>query len=65
MFYNEPIFADCDRRDREHEMNLSRLPVCSLCDHPIEDEHYYVIDGEPVCQECLDENFKRYVNLDD
>ena len=65
MLPNEPAFADHDRQEDKCERYLSRLPICSMCDQPIQDDYYYVIEGENICPECLDENFKRTVDFED
>lgn len=41
------------------ERRLKELPECDYCHHPIQDEDYYYINGEYICPNCLDENFKR------
>lgn len=52
-----------------HEANLERalekLPVCDYCERPIQDEHYYYINGENICEKCLRYHFKRDVVLED
>lgn len=46
---------------RSLDRELSRLPVCAYCDNPIQDECYYEIEGETICEECLNANFRKYV----
>ena len=29
--------------------------ICAWCDEPIFDDVYFLIDGEPVCSDCVDE----------
>ena len=40
---------------------LEKLPKCTECDEPIQDDCYYEINGECVCPECLDNNHKHWV----
>ena len=47
--------------DRQQQQALSRLPVCDVCEQPIQDEHLYLINGEKVCPDCLDNEFRREV----
>lgn len=35
-----------------------KYPICSCCKELIKDKHYYFINDEDFCQECLDQNFK-------
>ena len=36
----------------------SRKPVCDYCDHTVPESFWYVINGDVICKECLDDNFK-------
>ena len=49
---------DFNRLDREQAEWERTLPVCDICDHPIQDDHYYQIGGENICPDCL-EYFKK------
>lgn len=33
-------------------------PKCSICGEKIRDEHYYFINDEFICTECLNENYR-------
>lgn len=54
---------DFDRLDREQARLEERLPVCECCGEVIRDEHYYEVDWEIYCEECMIEKFRR--NTDD
>lgn len=41
--------------EQERWRVLKRLPVCSMCDEPITDEYCYKLDGDLICEACLDE----------
>ena len=62
MFYSDDPVRDFERHDAEQERRLSMLPVCDYCDEAIQDEQYYEINGDCVCEECLDLYFKKDVN---
>lgn len=53
---NSDLFA---AYDADQCRALEKLPVCSECGETVQDEYYYEINGEVVCQECLDNNAKR------
>lgn len=53
--YND-FFED---HDWDQANELSKIPVCSICEEPIQDDYLYVIDDEIICEECLRENFRR------
>jgi hypothetical protein len=41
---------------------IERL-LCDYCDREIQDDHYYLINDDVICQECLDGCFRK--ELDD
>ena len=43
------------RHDAEQEAKLVRLPKCSHCREPIQDEYLYEINGELFCEACIEE----------
>ena len=59
----EDNYSQWERHDAEMERQLARLPVCSECGEPIQDERCYNFDGELICQSCL-ENYHE-VNTED
>lgn len=49
-----------EAHEREQEKSLLRLPQCDNpgCRHGIiQDEHYFYIDGEILCQECMEDKY--------
>ena len=49
MMFDEPL-------DDDIEENASgTLPLCSECEKPIEDEFCFVINGEPICESCMEQ----------
>ena len=53
--YND-LFAE---HDAEEARALAKLPKCDICGEPIQDEHFYDIDGTYFCEECLNEEYRR------
>lgn len=49
------------RYDAEKEAELDKLPKCAECGEPIQSEKCYEIDGELICQECLENNHMHWV----
>ena len=58
-YSNDPI-ADFDAWDTEQNKRLATLPVCADCDEPIQDEFAYYINGEWICENCID-SYRREV----
>lgn len=46
------------RHDAEQERNLVRLPKCSCCGERIQDEYLYEVNGELICETCM-EDFRK------
>lgn len=57
--YTDNPVADFERYDREQQQKLAALPVCSECGEPIQDEYFYLINGENLCEECLQDNYRK------
>lgn len=50
--------ADFNRWNAAQERRLSRLPKCADCGEVIQDEDFYLINDEPICEECLNHNYR-------
>ena len=50
-----------DRYDAEQTTALEKRPVCSYCDNHIQDDFLYEINDELICEECLNDNFRKNV----
>ena len=59
MYTDDPI-ADFYSHDAEMQRSLEKCPICSECGEYVQDDTYYDINGEVVCIECLNDNYKRY-----
>lgn len=62
MFYTDNPILDAERYYAEREEEVERLPECSECGQPIQDEHCYEINDEYICEKCLVENHKKYTD---
>ena len=63
FYYSDDPVRDAERKMQDEDEWLKSLPVCSYCGQHIQDDEYYEIDEEKVCEECLrdycEENFKK------
>lgn len=48
-----------EAHEREQERRLAELPVCADCGNPIQDDHFYLINDEPICPDCLDAGYRK------
>lgn len=60
MFYTDDPLADFHRHDAEREEALELLPVCSECMQHIQDEFCFEINDEPICENCMVENYRKH-----
>ena len=60
MFFTEDPVSDFERFDAEQEKRLEQLPVCADCEEHIQDEEAYYINGEWICERCID-SYRREV----
>lgn len=61
MYFTDDPVADYNRYSEEQDKQLQKLPKCSYCDEHIQDEHFYEINDEVLCEECLNDNFRKNV----
>lgn len=62
--YTDDPVADFGAWDEEQTRKEAKLPVCDYCNEAIQDDYYYYINGEIICEKCLDDNFKRDVEAE-
>ena len=54
MRYSDNPLADFNAWDMEQTRQLARLPVCADCGEPIQQEDAIFINGDWLCDDCLD-----------
>lgn len=42
-----------DRYEAEQQRQLDKLPKCSCCGEPIQDDFCFEINDELICEDCL------------
>lgn len=62
MRYSDDPLADFNAWDMEQARQLARLPVCADCGEPIQQEDAIYINGDWLCDDCLD-SYRREVDL--
>lgn len=63
MYYTDDPVADFENWDWEREEMLEKLPKCTHCGEPIQDEYLYNIDDELFCEECMTALFRKSTDL--
>lgn len=64
MIYTDDPVRDYERYDAEQAQRLAKLPKCSCCGEPIEQEMALELDGEFICDSCIEDN-KVYIESED
>lgn len=61
MIYTDNPVRDFDRYDREQERKLEKLLQCEdpKCGKHIQDDYYFEIDGEILCEKCMIRRYRR------
>lgn len=59
IFRSDSLSRDIDDYERAQARALEKLPRCSECDEPIQDDFCYEINGELICEECLQQYRRR------
>ena len=62
MYRTDDPIADFNRWDADQARQEAKLPVCADCDHAVQDDHYYEINGEVICPECMESNYRKEVD---
>lgn len=52
-----------EAHEREQEKQLERLPVCADCGEPVQDDHYYLINDEVICPNCLEAGYRKEIEF--
>lgn len=50
-----------EQHQREQDKLLERLPKCADCGEPIQSEQYFDFDGCFYCEDCLENNHRKWV----
>lgn len=60
MYYTDDPLMDYSRYETDQERQLEQLPVCEDCGEHIQDETAFYINGEWICESCMD-SYRREV----
>lgn len=53
------VYDQWKAHEQKQERRLSQFPECDYCHKPILDEHYFEINGDVMCEKCLNNNFRK------
>lgn len=49
-----------ERHQAEQDRAEARFPTCSECGHKIYEVMCYEINDEPICDDCMENNHRRF-----
>ena len=64
VYFTDDPASDFSYYDQEQARRLAHRPVCLKCGEHIQEEHYFYIDGRIWCQDCMENEFRRVVEVD-
>ena len=38
---------------------MNERPLCDICEQPVGGDHYYCINGDVICEDCMQEYFRQ------
>lgn len=59
MYYSDDPARDAERYAADQDRRLAQLPVCSDCGEPVQDDHFYQINDEVICPNCMESNYRK------
>lgn len=62
MCYTDDPVRDHDRYQEDKENQLQKMPKCSICTKHIQDDFLYEINDELICEECINNDFRKPVD---
>lgn len=62
MFYTDDPIRDHYDHEARLEQKLARLPRCSECGEPIQEEVCYEFNDELICEDCVMRYHRKYVD---
>ena len=58
MYYTDDPVADYHTYAADQERELAKLPKCYVCGEAIQDDYCYMVNDEPVCEECMNRDYR-------
>lgn len=64
MYYTDDAERDFAMQDMKQARLEARLPVCDnrKCRRPIHDDYYWEIDGDILCEKCMNDRYRKYTD---
>ena len=59
MIWSDDPIRDSERHNAKQDAWLESRPVCAECCEHIQADHYFDINGEAVCPDCLENYYRK------
>lgn len=53
------VYDQWEEHDRSKERRLAQRPKCDCCDHHIQHDHWYEINGDIICPDCMESYYRK------
>ncbi len=60
IYRTDDPHADFERHDRAQAEYEKRLPKCSHCGYPIQEETFVLVDDIFLCEKCIAEHYTKH-----
>ena len=52
-------FSQWEAHERRQEALLDKLPECERCGKLIQDDYYFEIENEILCEDCMNRRYRK------
>ena len=56
-------YSQWEQHEAAQEKALAERIHCDYCGNPIQDDHHYEINGDILCEKCLNDHFRKDATL--
>lgn len=59
MAWTDNPVSDYESYSNEMEEEIEKCPVCDICNEHIQDDYYFEINGDIICESCMVDYFRK------
>ena len=48
-----------EQHEADQQAEFQKLPKCDYCGEPVQSDHFFLINDEVICPECLNYHFRK------
>lgn len=54
-------YSQWEDHERQQEARMKKRPVCSYCEEHIQHDHFFLVNDEAICPDCMESYFRKEV----